>query len=285
MQYSLKRSAIALVLVGLLIGSCNLPGAGAPPSGQPGQAPTVEGAAQPAGQAPVQEQPAAAPTQPPTPTVEPTPTPIPSEPVSIQKGLNGLDSYRITIQTRIAGNDPNDRTEVTSTVQRDNKLKASHTLTTSLNSTKDEPSNKPSTSESYTVGNDTCQKDEEGWKKETTTAQKKEMQDALSRMIDFVPLIDNPEFVAAETVNNIPSHHFKFRVADVGVTSGTIATVNTGEYWLAVDGRYIVKYSLDLETRSGPTTDPKAEVAGLSVHIELTDVNQPITIQLPPDCK
>jgi acyl-CoA hydrolase len=99
-------------------------------------------------------------------------------------------------------------------------------------------------------------------------------------MITFTPVIENPKLVAEETVNNILTDHFTFKVSGLGVKSGAEVTTNQGDYWLAKDGSYVVKYSLVTETRGGPNS----EIIHLEVHIELTDINQPVTIALPAQC-
>jgi len=47
-----------------------------------------------------------------------------------------------------------------------------------------------------------------------------------------------------------------------------------------VDGQYIVKYNLVLET----SIDPKTNVLHEEISIELTQVNQPISIAFPQSC-
>jgi len=55
---------------------------------------------------------------------------------------------------------------------------------------------------------------------------------------------------------------------------------NQGDYWLAVDGRYIVKYILIMET----STDPQTNVFHEEISIELNQINQPVTIAFPQTC-
>ena len=56
-------------------------------------------------------------------------------------------------------------------------------------------------------------------------------------------------------------------------------TANQGEYWIAVDGNYLVKYTLLVEMRSS-----EDEAARLEFSAELTQVNQPIDISFPQGC-
>ena len=85
---------------------------------------------------------------------------------------------------------------------------------------------------------------------------------------------------AEETVNGIQSNHFTFKVSGLGAKSGAEVTANQGEYWLAVDGRYIFKYTLVLESR----TVPLSEILHEEISIDLTDINNPIDISFPQSC-
>ena len=106
----------------------------------------------------------------------------------------------------------------------------------------------------------------------------------FSNLYDLVPVISKPVFVGAETKNGVPANHFTFEVETAGAESGSVVSVNQGEYWLAVDGQYMVVYSLHLELRTGPADDPKAKVNKMEIEYSLEKVNQPIEIQLPEDC-
>jgi hypothetical protein len=46
----------------------------------------------------------------------------------------------------------------------------------------------------------------------------------------------------------------------------------------------MVAYSLHLELRTGPESDPEAEVNTVEMEYSLENINQPIDIQLPADC-
>ena len=60
--------------------------------------------------------------------------------------------------------------------------------------------------------------------------------------------------------------------------------MNNGEYWLAVDGDYIVKYNLSLEIQTAADGSTEAKTGNLEVQLDLTDINQPISISLPDGC-
>lgn len=106
------------------------------------------------------------------------------------------------------------------------------------------------------------------------------MQGLMAGMIGLTPLIDNPVFVAAETVIGIPTNHFTFQVSGLGASSGAVVNINQGDYWLAVDGQYIVKYILIVETSMAADT----EVLHEEISIEMNQVNQPVSIAFPQGC-
>jgi hypothetical protein len=66
----------------------------------------------------------------------------------------------------------------------------------------------------------------------------------------------------------------------LGVKSGAVVKANQGDYWLAVDGQYIVKYTLILET----SMSADSEVFHEEISMELNQVNQPISISFPQSC-
>lgn len=106
------------------------------------------------------------------------------------------------------------------------------------------------------------------------------MQGLITSMFGLTPLIDTPHFVAAETVNGIPTNHFTFQVSGLGASSGAVVNLNQGDYWLAIDGQYIVKYILVVET----SMEADFEVLHEEISIEMTQVNQPVSITFPQGC-
>jgi hypothetical protein len=217
------------------------------------------------------------------PTLKPgsvKPTEIPSQPVSIKDGLASLNSYTMTISFTSAGPDPKDSIKITMVEQHSTDQDANLTHYTTNITKKD--SSEPAVSENfiYSIGNDICSGSEEDWSWQTIPADQKEMLDIIKDMVNITPTIENPSFVAEETVNDIQSNHFSFKVSGLGAKSGVEVTANQGDYWLAVDGRYIVKYTLVLETRKSPDS----EILHEEVSIDLTDINNPIDISFPQSC-
>lgn len=207
-----------------------------------------------------------------------------SKPVGTQDGLGSLDSYRFHIFMNMYDS-TGSINKVDSYIERSVVDENVHqtTTTTNFDPTEDDEVS-TDTSEIYTVGTESCTKDDDAWDYEKITDDEKELRNVFSGMIDFLPLIDNPEFVGEEFVNGIDTNHFIFSVEGIGDSSGAIANLNKGEYWLAKDGDYIVKYSLMLEIQTAADGTTEAKVGNLEVMLDLTEVNQPITITLPSGC-
>ena len=121
-----------------------------------------------------------------------------------------------------------------------------------------------SETELYRIGNDQCSSQSGEWSWTSMAANQAEMMDLIMNMIDFTPVIDDPTFVAEEVINGVPSNHFSFSVTGLGIESGAEVTINQGDYWLAVDGQYIIKYSLVLET----VMDPQTNIIHMEISID-----------------
>jgi hypothetical protein len=208
-------------------------------------------------------------------------TPPDPVPVSLNDGLASLNSYAMTVIFKSIGPDPTQSTELNIQRQRSNETNAS---STSINNTVvSADGGDPASSDTtiYQIGNDQCSgNDTDGWSWSSSTPEEAEMKGLITGMIGLTPLIDNPDFVAAETVNGIPSNHFTFHVSGLGASSGAVVNINQGDYWLAVDGQYIVKYTLIVETSMAADT----EVLHEEISIEMNQINQPVSITFPQGC-
>jgi hypothetical protein len=217
----------------------------------------------------------------PTETPIPIPTAIPSEPVSIRAGLASLNTYTLVIESNFSGPTQADFTHTRFEIQNsiDQDANSIHYAINLSSEGDDEPSQ--TDSYSYTIGNATCSgSDADGWDYSEATPQGQEMQDLFSEMVDIIPIIDAPTFVGSEYMNGIMTNHFTFQVSGLGLQSGAQVITNQGDYWLAQDGRYIVKYFLVTETLD-PATQTTMHMQFL---IELTTVNQPVNIAFPAGC-
>jgi hypothetical protein len=271
MKYRLLGILTFLVILALACNLSSKPTVNQPSSNEPSSNEPVEEATQPASEI--------LPTEAEQPS-QPESTEVPSRPVGINEGLASLNSYKLTITFNSSGPDAKDSSSITMEMFRDKEIPASFTHYTTYSTSKDSEDPSQGDSSIYRIGYDQCSGSEEDWTWDTIPANQKEMQDLLQDMITFSPLIHNPEFVGEETMNGIPSNHFTFKVSGLGVKSGAEVTANQGEYWLAIDGQYIVKYSLILETRGGPNS----EILHEQVLIDVTDINQPVSISFPPEC-
>lgn len=253
------RLVIFLSILVLTMMACNL-------AGGTGNTPQVSGStSQPNGNQPTSNKPAGTP---------------PANPVSINDGLGSLNSYQMTVIIKSIGPDPAQSSTTTIETQRSKDLDASYThLTMSVVSAAGSTPNNTD-SNIYRIGNDQCSGSDQDWTWTSMAPNEAEMLDIITNMLGITPLIDTPTFVAQETMNGIPSNHFTFKVSGLGVSSGAQVNANQGDYWLAVDGKYIVKYNLVLETSINPQTNMLHE----EISIELTQVNQPISIAFPQSC-
>jgi hypothetical protein len=253
-----KRMVIFLSILVVLMLACNLARTGSTP-----QAPAS--ATQESGNQPVE-------------SAQPAGTP-PSSPVSINDGLGSLNSYLMTIAFKTIGPDP---TQISTTTVEVKHSKDPESTQTHINMVAiPAGGGEPDTNESniYSIGNDQCSGSGEDWEWTSYSADETEMTDLVKSMVSLTPLIENPTFVGEETVNGIPSNHFTFKVSGLGVKSGAEVRINQGDYWLAVDGQYIVKYLLIIEE----STDP-AKVLHSEISIDLTQINQPVDIAFPQGC-
>jgi hypothetical protein len=264
-----KRMVIFLSILVLLLMACNLAtGAGTTPQA-PGNVPQAPGSTPESGG----DQPAQPGGNP-----QPAGTP-PANPVSINDGLGSLNSYQMTVLFKSVGPDPAESSTITFEIRHSKDADATHTNLNMSNVKADgsEPSN--NSSDIYSIGNDQCSGSGEDWSWTSYTPDQAEMQGLIKSMIGLTPLIENPTFVAEETANGIPSNHFTFKVSGLGVESGAQVNTNQGDYWLAVDGQYIVKYILVIEESTEPQSILHEEIS-----IELNQINQPVDIAFPQGC-
>jgi hypothetical protein len=214
-----------------------------------------------------------------TPVHQPSGTP-PANPVNINDGLSSLNSYQMTVIFKSSGPDPTQSSRLVVETQHSQEQDAGYTHMTLIDVKVG--GGDPSTSESniYQIGNDQCSGSGEDWSWTTMAPNQKEMLDLTKNMFGLSPLIDTPTFVAQETVNGVSTNHFTFKISGLGVTSGAEVIANQGDYWLAVDGQYIIKYILDLET----SVDPQTNMLHEEISIEMNQVNQPVGIVFPQTC-
>jgi hypothetical protein len=210
---------------------------------------------------------------------QPVGTP-PANPVNISEGLASLNSYRITITIISRGPTPEDSSTTVIETQRSQEQDSRYTHITQTTVKKGAENPNVSEYELYRIGNDQCSNSSGEWSWTSMAPNQAEMMDIMMKMLDFTPVIDNPTFVGVETVNGIQANHFSFKATGLGVESGAEVTANQGDYWLAVDGQYFVKYSLVMET----VMDPQTDVLHMETLLDMNNINQPVNIAFPQAC-
>lgn len=248
---------------------------------------TVAAIEQPAGQQPASPSTGDAPAAPQSSAPPADPALPPSTPTSLWSTLASLDSYTFIMKYHQITKVTSENTIIEMTMDRSEKDDAVHTVMKTQNPVRIadlEPSGEISETETWKVGDTTCTLEDGEYESKRDEKSETDNTTDLLELMDISPRIDNPEFVNVETVNGIPCNHFKFRIANYLDDSGWLVTRNEGEYWLAQDGQYMVKYVLYLDSSSAPEDNPKAESNKIFLTQELQNVNQPVNIKLPAAC-
>ena len=95
----------------------------------------------------------------------------------------------------------------------------------------------------------------------------------------FLTGVIGAEQAGSETTNGVAANHYTFDERAFGQLG---VAKSTGEMWVASAGGYIVKYLVT--TKGNADYFGKGIEGTLTWDYELTDVNQPVTIELPADC-
>ena len=87
------------------------------------------------------------------------------------------------------------------------------------------------------------------------------------------------EEAGTETLNNVAATHYRFDERAIGIAG---VSDSRGELWVAAEGGYLIRYQL---TTTGGTDYFGEGIEGtLTWNYQLSDVNQPLSIELPDDC-
>ncbi|HQZ53024.1 MAG TPA: hypothetical protein PLG23_06145 [Thermoflexales bacterium] len=228
---------------------------------------------------------------PPSPTPIPTPTRRPPNPAmtGMRTGLASLNSYQTTLRTVTSGPEPTDQNEITMITQVDSAKKASRTRMETREVNADNPKGSTDANETIAIGNQQCEISGQGASQKGNLTEQQpieaDLRGTLTGLLDVTLSAENPSFVAEETINGIPTNHFTFKVTQLGKDSGAVVRNNKGDYWLARDGQYLVKYTLALEAATAAQGSAKAQTFKADVSYELSNVNVPVTIAFPAFCK
>ena len=268
-----NRTIIFLLMLVLISLACSLPTLGLPSAQTPPETPQQSSPADPSAPTDGETPPAAPLFQ--LPGTKPDP-----KPVSISEGLASLNSYRTVLTFTTSGPNPNNSSTINFESQRSTDKDAQFTHMTSTSIIDGQPGEGDNPSDIYRIGSDQCSGSGGEWSFGSLISNEAEMRDMVLSMFSFSPAIDNPIFVAPETVNGVSTNHFSFKAKGLGAKSGANVTINQGDYWLALDGQYLVKYSLIAET----VVDPKTNIIHTEINFEVKDINQPVEISFPQAC-
>jgi hypothetical protein len=92
--------------------------------------------------------------------------------------------------------------------------------------------------------------------------------------------------VGEETVNGIPSRHYKLDAAAMNALAkknGVSGTINSGDVWLAKDGNWVTRLTTDVNGDLSKTAG--VDFAGdANINLNVSDVNTIADIPLPGQC-
>ncbi len=205
-------------------------------------------------------------------------------PLPLREGLGTFDNYEWHMEMTTVGPTAAEQLILVTdwSFNRDPQSNLSRTTTTQTGPDFEEP--EITTQDLYAVDGETCQFDGETWTYTEATDQQREVLDVGERLFDFTIVPDNPVEVGQETIAGIPATHFSYTVSGFGSESGALVTANQMDYWVASDTSVLLKYTMVVESRSGPTSDPGAEVYRVEASAELMSANLFVPIELPQGC-
>ncbi len=98
-------------------------------------------------------------------------------------------------------------------------------------------------------------------------------------LASFLTGVIGAEEAGTDRVNDVVANRYTFDQRALGEQDLTEAT---GEMWVASEGGYIVRYLLT--TKAGADYFGEGVEGTMTLSYELTEPNQPVTIELPEDC-
>jgi hypothetical protein len=182
------------------------------------------------------------------------PSPDPALPVGIREGLASLNTFQSIMKIVNNGPTQQDREESEIIIRFSSEEDARHMHTESLSSSSEYPEIYQSFSDEYQIGLNTCTISSSDGSIDVSTEELtpliRDMVNSTTNLFDIKISNPDPTFVGGETLNGIETNHYTFKVTGLGDYSGEEVTHSEGEYWIAQDGQYLVKYELILEVRS-----------------------------------
>ncbi len=207
-----------------------------------------------------------------------------SRPLPLREGLGTFNNYEWHMEFSTVGPTADERMDLITDWSHNNDPESNFSRTATTQTGPDFETPESTTQEVYAVEGDTCQFDGEDWTFTGATDQQREVLDVAERLFDFTIVPENPVEIGQETVAGIPATHYRYSVAGFGAESGALVTANDMDYWVANDTGVLLKYTMVVESRSGPTSDPEAEVYLVEASAELMSANVVVPISLPEGC-
>ncbi|MBN1890884.1 MAG: hypothetical protein JW850_23010 [Thermoflexales bacterium] len=125
---------------------------------------------------------------------------------------------------------------------------------------------------------------EQGGESMCMSASADESQDFQEGMLspEAIGGIQDGEYIKTETVNGIQAKRYKWK-GSTGELNQMGFTSSQGEVWVAVDGEYVVKYTVTA-TGKGSVFGEGEEEGTIAIEYNLTEVNKSIKIEAPAGC-
>jgi hypothetical protein len=274
-DFAMRRIVVVATVLMLSALACGLPGRG--DSTESGPTPAGPAESEESGSVATSESGGA-----PTPTDQPD---VPLLPVPLNEGLASLDSYRMTYINDVYDSASDERSVITFVVARDDAADASYNSNESQVTDEDYQVKSMDLQEQYFVGNQVCVLSNGEAEFSTISSTAREMMGlVMGQVIQFNPLIENPEYVGEDVIRGIPVHTYTFEVRSIASASEDEVSKAEGHYAIAVDGEYLVDYRLDMEVRTAPEGDAAADFSISFFALTLEDINQPVGIEMPANC-
>lgn len=266
---------IAILIAVLALSAC---GGGAAPSGGA----TTTSTEKPA------EKPAEKPTEKPADVKTEAATPEPLDLANVSAGLGGLNSYKASFKMTFEGeeNGQPKTSTLSFTEEFVKEPAAKRTVITGFGAMRGSSTGTPTPDQSsgaiesievggkqYSKMGDICTQ---------ITAESGPQANTMMDPNSIIGGVRGTQRVGNETVNGVPTVHYKVDASGLE----TLGYLNSdGDVWVAEPGNYVVKYTFQAKATGKDSLFGSAMGEGtIKWDYEVTEVNQPITIQAPENC-
>jgi hypothetical protein len=204
--------------------------------------------------------------------------------VPILQGMASLDSYEWTLQAKSVGPTAADSSEITANGMSDRAGNTSYQKQSTTTSSADDPTPSTNVNEYWRLAQSVCQFDGEEYTTDARSPFEIDLGNVISGVFDIVIPSGDAKLLGEEEVAGVPARHYSFVIKGLGTASGTQVDANEGQLWVAKDGDYMVKYQVTAAMRTAPSSVAEAEQTSIDLKLELTSVNQPVSVTAPPGC-